>query len=297
MISNWFIRRRALALNILSIGQGTGLALMPLSAQFLIGNWGWRTAWAGLGLYTLIIGILPSLLLMVRRPEDIGLTPDPAKQHPINLLSPPSAIQGLSDPMEENFTLSEALKTKAFWILAAFSVSGFMVQSGVSLHQVPHLIGQGIDPSFAVFAASTFALSQVIGGIIWSTLASKFKVRYLLAFAGLAAGFLGFVAAALGFTGFAFGFAAAAFLAATRKADGRLLNIGTGIETSVNDLYQVMAASVDGPEEPSRESAKTGEIRRSALNPAEAIEALDWSPSTKLAAGVAETLTWFADRK
>ena len=186
-ISNWFIRRRALALNILSIGQGTGLALMPLSAQFLIGNWGWRTAWAGLGLYTLIIGILPSLLLMARRPEDIGLTPDPAKQHPINLLSPPSAIQGLSDPMEENFTLSEALKTKAFWILAAFSVSGFMVQSGVSLHQVPHLIGQGIDPSFAVFAASTFALSQVIGGIIWSTLSSKFKVRYLLAFAGLAA--------------------------------------------------------------------------------------------------------------
>ena len=78
---------------------------------------------------------------------------------------------------------------------------------------------------------------------------------------------------------------------------GRLLNIGTGIETSVNDLYQVMAASVDGPEEPSRESGKTGEIRRSALNPAGAIEALDWSPSTKLAAGVAETLTWFADRK
>lgn len=88
-----------------------------------------------------------------------------------------------------------------------------------------------------------------------------------------------------------------AFLAATRKADGRLLNIGTGIETSVNDLYRVMAASVDGPEEPSRESAKTGEIRRSALNPAGAIEALDWSPSTELAAGVAETLTWFAGRK
>ena len=184
-ISNWFIRRRPLALNILSIGQGTGLALMPLSAQFLIGNWGWRAAWASLGVYTLIIGILPALLLMVRRPEDIGLTPDPTNA---TLANPGSLSPDNQDLLETNFTLSEALKTKAFWILAAFSVSGFMVQSGVSLHQVPHFIGQGVPPSLAVFAASNFALSQVIGGIIWSTLANRFKVRFLLASAGLAAG-------------------------------------------------------------------------------------------------------------
>jgi MFS family permease len=122
---------------------------------------------------------------MVRRPEDIGLTPDPINA---TLANPESLSPDNQDLLETHFTLSEALKTKAFWILAAFSVSGFMVQSGVSLHQVPHFIGQGVAPSLAVFAASTFALSQVIGGIIWSTLANRFKVRFLLASAGLAAG-------------------------------------------------------------------------------------------------------------
>jgi hypothetical protein len=56
-VSNWFIRRRSLALALLLVGQGTGLALMPLVAQLLIGGWGWRAAWASLGIFTLSVGI------------------------------------------------------------------------------------------------------------------------------------------------------------------------------------------------------------------------------------------------
>jgi MFS transporter, OFA family, oxalate/formate antiporter len=85
-LSNWFIRRRPLALVLLSVNQGAGLALMPLVAQFIIGGWGWRTAWASLGIYTLFIGVLPALLLMTRRPEDMGLAADPAQpQDPLSV--------------------------------------------------------------------------------------------------------------------------------------------------------------------------------------------------------------------
>jgi OFA family oxalate/formate antiporter-like MFS transporter len=77
-VSNWFIRRRLLALVLLSANQGAGLALMPLAAQFIIGGWGWRTAWASLGMYTLAVGVLPAWL-MARRPEDMGLEADPAR--------------------------------------------------------------------------------------------------------------------------------------------------------------------------------------------------------------------------
>ena len=75
-ISNWFIRRRPLALAILMGTQGTGLAAMPLVAQWVIGGWGWRAAWSSLGIYTLAIGVIPALLL-IRRPEDVGLAGDP----------------------------------------------------------------------------------------------------------------------------------------------------------------------------------------------------------------------------
>ena len=81
-INNWFIRRRAFALFLLTVSQSTGLAAMPLVADFLIGGWGWRNAWAWLGIFTLVVGILPALLLVSRRPEDMGLTADPRRGEP-----------------------------------------------------------------------------------------------------------------------------------------------------------------------------------------------------------------------
>ena len=191
-VSNWFIRRRSFALALLSIGQGAGLAVMPLAAQFLISGWGWRSAWIAMGTYTLAIGVLPALVFMVRRPEDIGLEPDPPRganrktQYPQHPYQPDNSA--VASRQEVHFTLDEAVRTPTFWVLSIFSVAGFIIQSGVSLHQVPHFIGQGLAPSQAVFTASNFALSQVLGGIIWSALATRIPVRYLLAGTGVTAG-------------------------------------------------------------------------------------------------------------
>ncbi len=191
-LTNWFIRRRSFALALLSIGQGAGLALMPLAAQFMISGWGWRAAWIAMGTYTLTVGVLPALVFMVRRPEDIGLEPDPPRgvnrdtRHPQYLHEPDNlAVAGRR---EVHFTLGEAVRTPTFWVLSIFSVAGFLIQSGVSLHQVPHFIGQGLAPSQAVFTASNFALSQVFGGLIWSALSTRIPVRFLLAGAGVTAG-------------------------------------------------------------------------------------------------------------
>ena len=87
-----------------------------------------------------------------------------------------------------------------------------------------------------------------------------------------------------------------AFLAAAERADDQLLNIGTGVETSVNDLYQSMAAIVGGPEDPERGSARSGELDRSALDPTRAAGELGWHPVTGLDAGLRATLDWFSER-
>ena len=191
-ISNWFIRRRAFALALFGVTQGTGLAAMPLVAQWLIGHWGWRHAWALLGLYTLAVGIVPPVVLMVRRPEDIGLTPDavptrhtaPAR-NVVKDASDNAPEQRLSIPHETHFTLREALHTRAFWVLSVFSAAGFMVQAGVSLHQVSHYIHQGLTPPSAALMASVFAFAQVPAGVLWSMLRRSLPVRVLLALSGL----------------------------------------------------------------------------------------------------------------
>ena len=213
-VNNWFIRRRAFALFLLTVTQGTGLAAMPLAAQFLIGGydgiggWGWRFAWATLGIYTLAVGVLPALLLMARRPEDMGLTADPQRGQPRQLQRPPETSPAAGEqrpatesdahreegpagsptpqtgaaPLENNYTVSRALRTRAFYVMAIFSGAGFMVQAGVSLHQVSHFINQGMEADRAALTAGSFAFCQVLGGLVWSSLASRrAPIRLLLA--------------------------------------------------------------------------------------------------------------------
>ena len=74
------------------------------------------------------------------------------------------------------------------------------------------------------------------------------------------------------------------------------INIGTGIETSVNDLYRMMAAMGGGPDDPVRSSARLGELDRSALDPTRAASELGWRPVTSLDDGLQATLDWFSDR-
>ncbi len=206
-INNWFIRRRAHALFLLTVSQSTGLAAMPLVADFLIGGWGWRSAWAWLGIFTLVVGILPALLLVSRRPEDMGLTADPrrdesrlAQEQAKTTTTPPVGSSGAvgggasedansqrsvrpsGGLQENNYTVSRALRTRAFYVMAIFSGAGFMVQAGVSLHQVSHFINQGLDPSLAALTAGSFAFCQMLGGFVWASLSSRrVPIRVLLA--------------------------------------------------------------------------------------------------------------------
>lgn len=185
-ISNWFVRRRPLGLAVDAVGKGAGLAIVPWAMQLIITGYDWRTAWVTLGVLTLALGVIPSLLLVARRPEDMGLEPDPApaREETANRDSEPANGSGNSAGLAEtNFTVRQALRTRAFWILAVFSGAGMMVQAGISLHQVSHYISQGVDPRFAAMSASTFALAQMPASLFWAALARRMPIRFLMMFA------------------------------------------------------------------------------------------------------------------
>jgi MFS family permease len=200
-ISNWFIRRRSLGLAVDTIAKGAGLSVMPLVAQLIIGGWGWRTAWTAIGVFTLAVGVVPCLLLMARRPEDMGLEPDPVPQKSPRAEETvsTSAEAGTDAPIETNFTVAQALNTRAFWILSAFAAAAFMAQGGISLHQVPHFIHQGLPDSLAAMTAGIYAFAQMPGGVFWSTLSRRVPVRFLLSLTAfvVAAGAIGIAASSV----------------------------------------------------------------------------------------------------
>ena len=70
-------------------------------------------------------------------------------------------------------------------------------------------------------------------------------------------------------------------------------NVGTGVETSVNELYETMAR-LSGRDVPARHGpAKPGEQLRSAVDPAKAERILGWRPMVALREGLEKTLAFF----
>jgi UDP-glucose 4-epimerase len=82
----------------------------------------------------------------------------------------------------------------------------------------------------------------------------------------------------------------AAFAAAMDRASGEIVNIGTGLETSVNTLHAMLAEITGSPSEPAYGPQPEGELRRISLDNTLAASVLAWSPRTDLSSGLMRTV-------
>jgi len=76
LMANWFERRRGLALGFAIAGGTLASYVAPATAQLLIDAWGWRTAAATFGVWTLLVAVPLFGLFVVGRPEQVGQRPD-----------------------------------------------------------------------------------------------------------------------------------------------------------------------------------------------------------------------------
>jgi cyanate permease len=155
-LASWFVARRAQATSIATLAQMSGLVTLPLVAQLAMLRGGWRAGWLAVGLAVAAVGFLPVWLLLVRRPEDLGLAPDPVPGPPAG--REPAAAEPL-------FTRAQALRTPAFWLLSLYGLLIWPVQAGVSLHQAPNLIDRGLDPTVAATVVSAFSAVSALAGL------------------------------------------------------------------------------------------------------------------------------------
>jgi OFA family oxalate/formate antiporter-like MFS transporter len=168
-LNNWFLARRALAASIATLAQLAGLVAFPLIAHFAMAGSDWRAGWVAVGLAVLGIGFLPVWLLLVRRPEDVGVAPEPA------------AVTTAATGPEPDFTRAEAMRTQAFWMLALFTVLVFPCQAGVSLYQASHMIERGIDPTTVATVVSAFSVMSALASFGVGWLPRTWPVRRVLA--------------------------------------------------------------------------------------------------------------------
>ena len=119
-VNNWFVARRATASSIVTVAQMAGLTAMPLIGHFAMQQHGWRGGWLAIGTTVLLIGFLPAWLMLVKKPEDVGLVPDIVRSATAGGDTGPrdSGNRRCSRRAEEPaFTRAQALRTRAFWML------------------------------------------------------------------------------------------------------------------------------------------------------------------------------------
>jgi sugar phosphate permease len=191
-LNSWFVARRAFVTSIANLAQMAGLVALPFIAHLAMQDHGWRGGWLAVGTTVLLVGFLPTWLLMVRRPEDVGLVPDRQSPAPTPIVS--GAEGAPATIAEPTFSRQEALRTPAFWLLSLFTMAVYPVQAGISLHQAPHLIERGLSPAVAATIVSTFSLVSAFAGLAFGLGARRVGVRASLA---LAAMFLGASAIAM----------------------------------------------------------------------------------------------------
>ncbi len=83
-----------------------------------------------------------------------------------------------------------------------------------------------------------------------------------------------------------------AFVQAMTRGSGKLVNIGTGLESSVNHVYRLLADIIGFTAEPAHGPLPAGELRRIALDISAATNAVGWKPWTHLEDGLAETVAY-----
>ena len=169
-LTNWFIRRRGLALSIAFSGVGIGsITVLPWVAS-LIANAGWRAACFRLGILVVVL-LAPLNLLLKRRPDDLGLEAD-------GMASDNAAVMRKENVVDHawaavDWTLRRALRTARFWWLACGYFCGLFTWYAVQVHQTKYLIEVGFGSSEAALALGLVSLVAVPGQIVFGHLSDR----------------------------------------------------------------------------------------------------------------------------
>ena len=185
-VSNWFIRRRAIVVSIVGVAPRLGLGLLPLLVVVMIDAAGtWRAGWLALAAVAAVVGVVPPLLFMHRRPEDRGLRPDG---------DPPPEIGGDDLPLSADldFSLREAVRTRSYWLLGIGIALIMFCGGAINFHQIPHLEQQGLARTAAALVVTVFSIAGALGGLLGGAFATRVTVRWTMvaSLCGMAVGVL-----------------------------------------------------------------------------------------------------------
>jgi len=187
-LADWFIRKRGLALGIRFVIIGIcGVIALPI-ISWLVTTQGWRIAclvWAGV----MFTGVpLSWYFVKQKRPEYYGLLPDGAtveseSEADIDAMID-RGIEYAADFEEAEFTLRQAIRTPAYWLITISWIFAMVVAGAINTHCIPFLTDMGIDDTVASGMMAMMVFFTVPARFIAGLLADrvrKDRLQFLVA--------------------------------------------------------------------------------------------------------------------
>lgn len=185
LVANWFVRERGRALGVTAVGASFGGLVFPPVTTELMAAFGWRgaaTAFAAL----LAALAVPLWLMVVNRPEDIGLAVDGEPPEVPEAVAPglgvpepaSSAPQAPGPPPQAE--APQLLRSRNLWGITAAIALAFCPVSVLLAHLVPYATDRGIEPGPAALLMSGYAAASMVGRLLFGWLSDRMDKRLAL---------------------------------------------------------------------------------------------------------------------
>lgn len=152
-ISTWFVRRRGLALSMMLAGGSCGAMLLPVVAQAAIAHYGWRTAYAILGILAFMLGF-PLAALFLREQ--------------------PATAECAQHSFKPDGLVRDALRGRIFWIIAITVCLYAISLNGALAHISALLTDRGVSSVGSAYAVSVIGASALIGRVLTGFFLDRF---------------------------------------------------------------------------------------------------------------------------
>lgn len=163
-VATRFEASRGLAFAVTLSGASIGATAFPLLATWLIGHFGWRTAFAALPALWLAI-VLPLLLLFFKGAND------GTRQQRAEATQAASVLPGV--------TFAQGLRTAAYYKLLLAGGFFAFTAIGITVHFVPILKDAGAEPMAAAGVAGLIGIFSIIGRLGTGFLLDRLPGHYV----------------------------------------------------------------------------------------------------------------------
>ena len=161
IVTRWFGAKAALANGIVMSGFGMAQAITPPAATYLILHYSLETSFIILGIATLVIGT--GAWFFIKTSPDIA---NQTEAEPTDSETPAKA--------ENNYTLSEALYTRALWLVLLVYMVVAVCYQMVAIHVIAAATDKGITPETAAIIITISGITNTLGRLTLGGLARKF---------------------------------------------------------------------------------------------------------------------------